>query len=476
MLARFVVLSMLLHLLVVVLFGTAPGGGANRGEPLLGALDVTLRRLSPERGAGIRLAPGAETTTPGSALLGRPGDAPRARTPAAPSPVEPRAPVTPPEPAAPITDAMPPADTTPAPADAAPAPPPADAMPPPVPPSSPAQPPAFEVLPRLDLKAPEIVDKPLPPVAPVAPPKIERERAAAPAPAPRELPFTAPEPIERIAPERVTRELAPPIAPPPREVPFTAPAPIERIAPERVVRELAPPIAPPPREVPFTPPAPIERIAPERVVRELAAPIAPPQELPAPAAIERDAGFPADLPATRPAAADRAPPAAGMTPSAARDAVPARTSPGSEPAAAAPRGDRTIAPAGAAEAPTTRDAPARAGVPSGAATPGQRIGAPDADDIFRPRDDSATPAPRAEPRIDLDATRRRAREIASEDRGSPGVLNLVPPPPPEAKKFDLGKAIAKAAKPDCRNAYAELGLLAIPPLIASTLGDGGCRW
>ena len=445
MLARFVVLSMLLHLLVVVLFGTAPGGGANRGEPLLGALDVTLRRLSPERGAGIRLAPGAETTTPGSALLGRPEDAPRARTPAAPSPVEPRAPVTPPEPAAPITDAMPPADTTPAPADAAPAPPPADAMPPPVPPSSPAQPPAFEVLPRLDLKAPEIVDKPLPPVAPAAPPKIERERAAAPAPAPRELPFTAPEPIERIAPERVTRELAPPIAPPPREVPFT-------------------------------PPAPIERIAPERVVRELAAPIAPPQELPAPAAIERDAGFPADLPATRPAAADRAPPAAGMAPSAARDAVPARTSPGSEPAAAAPRGDRTIAPAGAAEAPTTRDAPARAGVPSGAATPGQRIGAPDADDIFRPRDDAATPAPRAEPRIDLDATRRRAREIASEDRGSPGVLNLVPPPPPEAKKFDLGKAIAKAAKPDCRNAYAELGLLAIPPLIASTLGDGGCRW
>ena len=442
MLARFVVLSMLLHLLVVVLFGTAPGGSANRGEPLLGALDVTLRRLSPERGAGIRLAPGAETTTPGSALLGRPGDAPRARTPAAPSPVEPRAPVTPPEPAAPITDAMPPADTTPAPADAAPAPPPADAMPPPVPPSSPAQPPAFEVLPRLDLKAPEIVDKPLPRLAP---PKIERERAAAPAPAPRELPFTAPEPIERIAPERVTRELAPPIAPPPREVPFTAPAPIERIAPERVVRELA-------------------------------APIAPPQELPAPAAIERDAGFPADLPATRPAAADRAPPAAGIAPSAARDAVPARTSPGSEPAAAAPRGDRTIAPAGAAEAPTTRDAPARAGVPSGAATPGQRIGAPDADDIFRPRDDAATPAPRAEPRIDLDATRRRAREIASEDRGSPGVLNLVPPPPPEAKKFDLGKAIAKAAKPDCRNAYAELGLLAIPPLIASTLGDGGCRW
>ena len=39
-----------------------------------------------------------------------------------------------------------------------------------------------------------------------------------------------------------------------------------------------------------------------------------------------------------------------------------------------------------------------------------------------------------------------------------------------------GKAIAKAAKPDCRTAYAELGLLAIAPLVASTVGNGGCRW
>ena len=86
------------------------------------------------------------------------------------------------------------------------------------------------------------------------------------------------------------------------------------------------------------------------------------------------------------------------------------------------------------------------------------------------------PTPGSEPRLDLDATRRRAREIASEGRGSPGVLNLVPPPPPEAKKFDLGEAIAKAAKPDCRNAYADLGFLALPPLIASTVGNGGCNW
>jgi hypothetical protein len=31
-------------------------------------------------------------------------------------------------------------------------------------------------------------------------------------------------------------------------------------------------------------------------------------------------------------------------------------------------------------------------------------------------------------------------------------------------------------KPDCRNAYAGMGLLAVPALVASTIGDGGCRW
>jgi hypothetical protein len=91
--------------------------------------------------------------------------------------------------------------------------------------------------------------------------------------------------------------------------------------------------------------------------------------------------------------------------------------------------------------------------------------------------DSGPAAGTPPPRIDLDATRRRAREIAAEGESSPAVLHLVPPPPPEAKKpFDLGAAIAKAAKPDCRHAYAGLGLLAIVPLVPATFGNGGCRW
>ena len=241
-------------------------------------------------------------------------------------------------------------------------------------------------------------------------------------------------------------------------MPFAAPAPIERIAPEKTRRELAAPVAPPSDEIPA--PAPVPRAAPIPLERETARPV--------------------EIPATRPAAIDSAPPAGRAAPTTERESPPAATTlPRSEPAGAAPRGERATTPAGAPPRPGTREAPASAGVPSGEAAPRQRLGVPDVDgEVFRPRTDTGapTPAPGDAPRIDLDATRRRAREIASERPGSSAVLNLVPPPPPEAKKFDLGKAIAKAAKPDCRNAYAELGLLAIPPLVASSVGDGGCRW
>jgi hypothetical protein len=143
------------------------------------------------------------------------------------------------------------------------------------------------------------------------------------------------------------------------------------------------------------------------------------------------------------------------------------------------------APASAPAVPAQVASPAAA-APAGGAATAPRLTAPDpGEEIFRPRRDlatpggvsGATPEPDGTPHLDLEATRRRAREIASEGPGSPGMLNLVPPPPPEEKKkYDLAKAIAKAAKPDCREAYAGLGLLAIAPLLVSTLGNGGCNW
>jgi hypothetical protein len=45
------------------------------------------------------------------------------------------------------------------------------------------------------------------------------------------------------------------------------------------------------------------------------------------------------------------------------------------------------------------------------------------------------------------------------------------------RRDKLAEDIAKAAKPDCRTAYAGMGLLAVVPLVASSVSsNGGCNW
>ena len=116
--------------------------------------------------------------------------------------------------------------------------------------------------------------------------------------------------------------------------------------------------------------------------------------------------------------------------------------------------------------------------PAGAG-PVLRQGTPDAEeDIFKPRRDVVTPStePGATPRIDLDAAKKRAvRDIANEGSGSRGVLPFPLPVPPEKKSKDA-RAMEKAIKPDCRTAYAGMGLLAVPELVAAAITDEGCRW
>ena len=46
-LAKFILLSMLLHALMIMLFG-APSGGSREGRAMWGALSVTLQGLKPE--------------------------------------------------------------------------------------------------------------------------------------------------------------------------------------------------------------------------------------------------------------------------------------------------------------------------------------------------------------------------------------------------------------------------------------------
>lgn len=60
-------------------------------------------------------------------------------------------------------------------------------------------------------------------------------------------------------------------------------------------------------------------------------------------------------------------------------------------------------------------------------------------------------------------------------QGSRGALSLMPPPPP--RKSKLTEDLEKAARPDCRDAHRDKGLLAAVPLAAAALGsDKGCRW
>jgi hypothetical protein len=97
--------------------------------------------------------------------------------------------------------------------------------------------------------------------------------------------------------------------------------------------------------------------------------------------------------------------------------------------------------------------------------------------MFKPRRDVVMPPiePGGAPRIDLDeAKKRAARAVVREGSGPRGLLSIVPPPPERDAKE--ARPLEKAIKPDCRTAYANMGLLAAVPLVASAIGDSGCRW
>jgi hypothetical protein len=312
-------------------------------------------------------------------------------------------------------------------------------------------PPAVEPLPHIDLRAPQEVDKSL--IAPVVPPTIER-LASPPNPpalaapldiAPRVIPLAPAAPIERLSVPAFPHELAPPIELAPRLAPAPpapAAAPIERLAVPAAPKALAPPVEVPPREAPIMP-APIDRLAVPPIDRELA---------PSP-----------NLLAPNPSIAPLFAP----------------------PEAASSQAERAVPPANAkpTPVPATSEAAVPPPVPGARAAPGTaaelprlRLGAPGPDeDIFKPRRDvAAPPGESGAPRIDMEAARQRAREIASESTSTRGIVPALPPPPERQSKES--HALEKAIKPDCRTAYAGMGLLAVPVLVASTIGDGGCRW
>lgn len=90
--------------------------------------------------------------------------------------------------------------------------------------------------------------------------------------------------------------------------------------------------------------------------------------------------------------------------------------------------------------------------------------------------DVATPptsAASATPRLNLQLSRPRGGELSR--FSSTGVLPVLPRPPEREAK--LAREIEKAAKGDCRNAYAGMGPLAVIPLALDAVRkDGGCKW
>ncbi|MBK6981358.1 MAG: hypothetical protein IPH30_07575 [Betaproteobacteria bacterium] len=109
--------------------------------------------------------------------------------------------------------------------------------------------------------------------------------------------------------------------------------------------------------------------------------------------------------------------------------------------------------------------------------PPAAIGSPRDSPIFdnRKPPDSAVPVPGTGPRIDLDRARATARAVAREGMGNRAILPFPMPPPPERKTKEQ-IAIENARKPDCKDAYKGLGLLAVIPLLANEIGEGNCRW
>lgn len=430
---QFILLSLMLHVLVIALFGDTSGGGARRGEKLWGALTVTVQGMMPERGIGLTLDRGA--------TLLQQSDAPRLPLPSTgtnPENLDRRAAT---------TDAA--AVEVPAPPTLAPSfempsliskdidKPVTDFV---VPKRSvdrayvpPSLEPSAEQLARdtqvvsPPVIAPPVIDTPKP--LPVVPQKVERATVA---------PLPIIKPVEAILREEPTPV---PVTAPRAEPPLPA---VEREVAKPAIevteprpREIVPPVIQP---VPAssTIPAATAVAPPPKLERESAPVIAPPVE-------PKLREIPVAVPAS----------ARGETPKAQPDI----------PAQAAPSAATTAPPL----PPSTR---APAGTPSGA------------NDLLKPRGESSTPsvdvpalAPASgkTPGFDLDAMRKRAREI---DRGGgPRALFPFPVAPPQKPKTREQQAFDKALKKnDCRDAYADIGLAAVVPLVIDAVREGGCKW
>ncbi len=497
---QFVLLSLLLHVLLIALFGNTGDFGTAGATRVWGALQVRMQRFQSESGAGPEMDAGAANLRLSTGLNSVPAEQKQAERvegrETAPVPAEalsgstassPEAPPIP-EPAAgaaansderqveiPPLLATEPAVVT------------SDFVVPKARPGAAPAPSALHLpemapLPSADVSGlksahdfaaapaentqrallpPPIVDtRQTPPVAKEFAPPL-------PLPKPRELPYLTPPSAERATVNN--REFAPPPQVTPRE-PLRAAPSMQPVAPAEASKEFLPPVSTR-RSLPALPPATVEPAAPAPTQPDFApAPdvntreALPPIERLAPETAPRELTPPA-LEKLRPAPAPATTPAAPATAHSA--AIPNAASAPAAPTTPAPvttSGTDRAAPAGARKTPPPGDP----GAPPGAAgNPADTAG------TLRGTPPGTTPQ-----NLDLDAIRARARDLGRESTAS-GPRTLLPFPtlPKDPNKKDIEKAFDKSLKrPDCKDAYAEHGLAAVLPLVRDTLTNEGCKW
>ncbi|WP_460537369.1 hypothetical protein [Chitinimonas naiadis] len=84
----------------------------------------------------------------------------------------------------------------------------------------------------------------------------------------------------------------------------------------------------------------------------------------------------------------------------------------------------------------------------------------------------------AGPNLNVEALREQLRGDLRRQAPALGMAARQAAPPSAVRPRDaaLAAAIEKTARPDCRNAYAEAGLLAVVPLLKDAVTGSGCKW
>lgn len=446
---RFVLLSVLLHVWLVLSFADASRPADRQAGVMWGKLNVALKKLTqPDSAEPPSQAPGLKLSTELGAAskpaTARPAPRPPMVSPPAPAPAPPQ-------------EALPQAAARP--------------QEPAVQPLM-QRPVNFEAVPLQPLPAatatpvaplPESTTRVDPPAAvPLAPIAVPRTQA------PLTMPADTPSRFEAPAQAAPLTPLAPATA---RSV---------EVLPEATTR-VEPPAAQPMRPMqPVQPAAPIAPL-PEPASRVEVAPTQPLAPLtptptltpPAPQAVESAVRV---EPPTMQPLAPLAPPTAQRPISRLAEELPSRVEP---PRAetltplAPPRTDRPInrmPEIGSENVPSPQVMPASPSGPPSRVNPDLPFGLPDATGT-KP----ATPNDlRPTPRLDLDTLRQRAREIDS-DANRKNSLFAGPKLPPKSKEQEIFDKALK--EKDCKTAYADMGLLAVVPLVTSALSeDRKCKW